>query len=98
LKRIFNPIAPTIRVFTSESRPELPAELLKPHIDGLQVARWNHFGVGLGPGSNIYHDEVTRSPVSDDELPRGYRDPAHPFEVEIGRGVTGMVPLTLYAD
>ena len=44
LQSLFDPIAPTVRVFPTGSRPGLPDELQPASFAGLQAVRWNHYG------------------------------------------------------
>lgn len=49
LEDFFHPIAPTLRVFTSGRRPELPAEILAPAADSDPTkTAWHHLGGGSG--------------------------------------------------
>src|ERR1035441_6227602 len=96
LQALFDPIAPTVRIFATGNRPALPVELQPPSANGLQLIRWNHYGVNLGSTSNIY--QSTRQTAPADSLPSGFQDPAQPYEAPIGRGLSVMVPLTLYTD
>jgi uncharacterized protein (TIGR03437 family) len=96
LQALFDPIAPTVRIFATGNRPALPVELQPPSADGLQLIRWNHYGVNLGSASNIYQSIRQTAPA--DSLPSGFQDPAQPYETPIGRGLSVMVPLTLYSD
>ncbi len=96
LQALFDPIAPTVRIFVTGSRPILPAELQPANTAGLQLVRWNNFGVFLGSGSNIYKSARERAPAG--APPEGFIDPRQPYEAAIGRGLSVMVPLTLYQD
>lgn len=91
-------IAPTVRIFTGQNRPALPSELQPPSFSEPQVVRWNHYGIGLAASGSIYRSERQKSPVRGGQLPAGFEDPAKPFEAEMGRGLSALVPLSLYAD
>jgi len=56
LEDFFRPVAPAVRVYpTAGRRPELPAGLRLPAgATRPQVVYWEHQGVKLGEGSNIY--------------------------------------------
>jgi hypothetical protein len=81
-----------VRIFATGNRPALPVELQPPSANGLQLIRWNHYGVNLGSASNIYQSIRQTAPA--DSLPSGFQDPAQPYETPIGRGLSVMVPLT----
>ena len=98
IQSIFNPIAPTIRVYPEGSRPELPAELRPALRDGLRVVRWRHLGVRLGSESGMYQDTREWATLRDGQMPSGWIDPAEPFDAAIGSGLRVLVPLTLYAE
>ena len=98
LQSLFAPIAPTVRVFANTSSPDMPPELFPPFVAGTQIIRWNNFGVGLGNSTNIYHSERQQSPMQGGQLPAGFQNPAQPYNADIGRGLSVMVPLSLYMD
>jgi C-terminal processing protease CtpA/Prc len=89
LQQMFQPIAPTVRIFPSGARPQataLPA--------GSEIVRYEHNGVGLASTTvpnNIYKSERRRKPAAGEAMPK-------PFEAELVPGVTASVPLVLYAD
>jgi len=97
LQSLFDPIAPTVRVFPDTARPDLPADLRPPSTEGLRFIRWNNLGVYLGSGSNIYRSTRVSANATP-AAPDGFRDPARPYEASIGRGLSALVPLTLYTD
>lgn len=95
LNSVFNPIAPTVKVFPSGQSPELPSELnsLSPKA---KFTYWRHIGFGnsaqkndLGP-YHSYRVQVT----SDDKAPT----PNKPFIGDLGAGLSCMVPMALYVD
>jgi hypothetical protein len=98
LRSLFEPIAPTIRIFPTGRPPELPSDLRPPSAPGLQMIRWNHYGVGLRSTPWTFHSERVSAPVAGAQAPAGFLDPAQPYQAEIGRGLSAWVPLSLYAD
>ena len=109
LTTLFLPIAPTVRVYPT-GRPEpVPAELLappkpetgeKPH----RVA-WRHLGVSFGMDvqEGAYRSERIADTAPDktpdgEALPTVLPEPAQPLRVDLGGGVSALVPLALYAD
>ena len=86
LERIFQPVAPLVRV--------LPASAPAPLISfgtGTKITFWQHHGFGTGTPSSIYRSE--RVTV---EAPPGRRLAA--FQADLGRGVRAFVPIALYVD
>lgn len=88
LRQIFEPIAPSVRVFPTAQRPKLPEAITGP-----EVVRYKHTGVGLATTTipnNIYKSQIVREKA-------GAQFPA-PFEAVLVPGITSMVPVALYAD
>lgn len=99
LEKLFQPIAPTVRVFRTGKQPATPTELERPNKKGkLRIRRWEHQGLGRSDHMPTpYKSKRTRKRVKD-KLPKGYSDPTNPFIADLGAGVSCMVPLSLYAD
>ncbi len=87
LQTLFEPVAPTLRIFQTEQRPALAEELLAPTP---QIARWDHYGVAV-EGDSYYHSNRVIEEA-------GNMDPAQPWDAGIGRGLSAMVPLSLYVE
>jgi C-terminal processing protease CtpA/Prc len=87
LQEIFQPVAPSLRVFRTGARPR-PATVRRAP----QTIRYEHYGVGLSSTipNSIYKSERRRQ--------RAAGDGPKPFEAELFPGVTARVPLILYAD
>lgn len=101
LEKLFQPIAPTVRVVPAGRAPEVPRELLPP-ADGPapKIVAWRHLGVGLVPG-RIYSSQRIddRTPLSEgDGKPPVLPAPAGTFAADLGGGVSCRVPLSLYTD
>ena len=107
LERAFQPLGPTIRVFPTGQTPPVPAEVASPpDRSKLKVAYWRHYGCGQGDSRSIYRSERVFATVESglasllpwkwggDDRP----DPAEPIVVDLGGGVSCMVPLAVYAD
>jgi len=104
LSAMFASVAPQVRIFPSNApAPRLP--ITKPaDTTLLGVAWWSHSGVGLP--SSIYPD--TPGPyysnrliqqIRNGQLPTGANDPAAaPLRVDLGAGVSALIPLALYAS
>lgn len=90
LGEIFSPVAPTLRVFPTGLRQDLPEAIL-PSKDGSmpKIVAWQHDGVDMRMGAPIYKSE--RVEVKDPPSSRI-------LEAEIGGGVSCKMPMALYAD
>ncbi|MDC3981937.1 S41 family peptidase [Polyangium jinanense] len=90
LGEIFTPVAPTLRVFPTGLRQDLPEAILPPK-DGSKpkIVAWRHDGVDLRMGVPVYRSER----VNDAD-----RLPSEVYEAELGGGVSCRMPITLYAD
>lgn len=98
LTEIFQPIAPTVRVYAGDERPPTPPELARPtDVENLRIVFWEHIGVGLEQ-RGVYQSTRRFVELDDGKLPAGVADPAEPFEANLGFGVTCRVPLALWAD
>jgi C-terminal processing protease CtpA/Prc len=89
LQQMFQPIAPTVRIFASGARPQA---LVFPA--GAEIVRYEHNGVGLASTTmpnNIYKSERRRKPSAGEDMPK-------PFEAELVPGISASIPLALYAD
>jgi hypothetical protein len=96
LEDFFQTVAPTLRVFPTGTRPDLPAELAPPSgVANPEITAWSHFGVGLNNGNNIYKSERTASRGAP---PSGLPLPGEPLVVDLGGGVSAQIPLTLYKE
>ncbi|HKV06935.1 MAG TPA: S41 family peptidase [Thermoanaerobaculia bacterium] len=64
LETFFLPVAPTVRVFPTDRRPALPAELAAPAGNGApEIITWSHSGVALSKQGSVYRSErVTQGP------------------------------------
>jgi C-terminal processing protease CtpA/Prc len=90
LEDFFCPVAPTVRVFPAGRRPALPAELAPlPGVAKFETTFWEHLGVGL-QSSPPYRSQRISNPPSP--------APGEPFVVDLGGGVSALVPLVLYKD
>ena len=98
LEGFFGPLAPTLRVYpTAGPRPALPAELKPPAGNaGLEVTSWEHHGVKLSNRPNIYRsDRVTHAAAAPGGTSPRLEEPA---AVDLGGGVSALIPLALYRD
>ena len=91
LQWIFEPVAPTIRVFTGEDPKPLASLSAAGNVE---VIRWHNFGFGQGQGQgqgNVYHSErVTGSPDT--------WKASDVLRLDLGRAVNALVPLALFKD
>jgi len=96
LQAFFAPIAPSVRVFATGSKPTTP--IVTAPAKGatpLQVVVWENIGFGGGtipPAQNAYRSRRTFGPKV------AGVDPAVPFEADLGGGISCQVPTALYAQ
>jgi C-terminal processing protease CtpA/Prc len=86
LQKIFQPIAPAVRIFPAGARPR-GAAIRKSR----ETIRYEHYGVGLASTGSIYTSERRRKSAAREARPK-------PFEAELIPGVAASVPLVLYMD
>ncbi len=105
LQALFAPVAPTVRVFPTGQAPSPAPEALTtpPAGPGAKVVSWVHQGFGpklfpLKAFGNIYRSRRDDRPLEGGKRPGGATDPADAFAVDLGGGVSCLVPLALYAD
>jgi C-terminal processing protease CtpA/Prc len=92
---VIQPVAPTVRVFVGEDRPETAAELLVPDDPiGLRLVSWMHHGYGQPATPGLYSSN--RRFQSPDEPQR--LNPAEPLIVDLTDDVHAAIPLVLYAE
>ncbi|MBS1715196.1 MAG: peptidase S41 [Armatimonadetes bacterium] len=99
LEAWIRPLAPTVRVFPSGSKPPLSAGL-KPTSDADKVVVWENVGFGGGTvpkEQNIYRSRRKFVDAPGGKVPEGTTDPGQPFEADLGGGVSCSVPLALFA-
>jgi hypothetical protein len=106
LTTLFLPLAPTVRIFPSDRPQPVPAEILAAPAGTAKprILAWRHYGLGLGTdgADHIYSSERidTQSPVLDPEgapLSLALPEPGKPLRVDLGGGVSALVPMALYA-
>jgi hypothetical protein len=89
LQAVFEPVAPTIRVFTGQD-PK-PHAALSP-AGSVEVIRWHNKGFGQGQGQmNIYRSWRATAP-------RDTWKAADVLRLDLGQTVTALVPLALFKD
>jgi len=98
LQSMFDPIAPTVRVFVAGNDPGPVADLSPGSLDGLSVTRWFHQGVSIGIPASAYQSKRVTTPVLGGQIPGNYTDPAQIYEAGLGAGLTARVPTNLYVD
>lgn len=88
LQAVFEPIAPTIRVYAGAMPP--PHASLAP-VGDAHLTRWHNIGFATVGSSGPYRRDRTTKPASAWEA----RDV---YAMELGRGVQALVPLAVFAD
>lgn len=100
LNNLFQPIAPTIRVFETDkglppnTNEVLPTTGSKP----VKIVAWRHHGYGAGVKQQMYYSERIYKPVIDGAIPPDMPDPRQPFYADLGGGVSALIPLALFVD
>jgi hypothetical protein len=96
LEGIFQPIAPTVRVFLTGEDPPLPPELPRNE-SSLKVISWRHKGFGQSMAKDsLYKSERLSKDAAGVSV--GSPTPQKPFITSLGGGVSSLVPLALFAD
>jgi C-terminal processing protease CtpA/Prc len=88
LQDVFEPVAPTIRVYTG-AEPPRPAALA-PAGDA-QLTRWHNIGFATAGSSGPYRRDRPREPGSAWKA-------SDIYGLDLGRGVRALVPLAVFAD
>jgi len=98
LQKHFRSIAPTLRVYPSDQEAGLPAALTPPEkFWSLGIAFWEHTGYGPGRRGHIASRRFIHA-VKGTKAPETAPDPASPMIIELGGGVTCLVPQGLWTD
>jgi C-terminal processing protease CtpA/Prc len=98
LEDIFQPIAPTVRVFLTGEDPRLPPEVELPRNESsLKVISWRHKGFGQSTAQDsLYKSERVSKDAG--RILAGSPTPQKPFITSLGGGISCLVPLALFAD
>jgi hypothetical protein len=89
LNSVFQPVAPTLRVYTGAEPKPHPALSRSGSVEG--VLRWRNKGFGSAMSRGIYRSERTRA-SADTWKP----DDVH--TIDLGDGIKASVPLALFVD
>ena len=101
LSNLFAKIAPEVRVYATKG-PAPAVDFVKPtDTTGLAVAFWRHSGVGLPTATlprqqNVYSSRRVVLPLTNGTLPAGANDPQAPLRVDLGAGVSAVIPVALW--
>lgn len=100
LETIFQPIAPTVRVFLTGERPRLPSEVEPPRNESsLRVISWRHKGFGQSTAhQSLYKSERVSKDAPGGMISEGSPSPQKPFITSLGGGTSCLVPLALFTD
>ena len=100
LETIFQPIAPTVRVFLTGERPRLPSEVELPRNESsLKVISWRHKGFGQSTAQDsLYKSERVSKDAPRGIVSEGSPTPQKPFITSLGAGISCLVPVALFAD
>jgi C-terminal processing protease CtpA/Prc len=102
LEELFRPIAPLVHVFPTGQKPVDFKPVLPEGVADPKIVAWRHVGVGLSLGiySSARVSNKDAGPLGFGRKidPKQLPDPSKPLTVDLGAGVTAVVPLALYAD
>lgn len=104
LETLFQPIAPSLRVFPKGQRPPFAQKVLPPTNEpALKVISYRHTGYGQksphqGQTYTPYHSERVTREATDGKALLDTPDPQQPFTVDLTEDVSVLMPLALYAD
>ena len=93
LTSLFQPIAPTIRIFPSGQQPSLPTELTKTNTS--KITYWKHQGFGAETKSN---NSAYKSERVHEILSNKTPNPNKPFIGDLGQGISCLIPVALYLN
>lgn len=95
LQRVFGPIAPTMRLFLTGEPAPAPAFVRaeRPDAPLFSVAAWRHEGLGIGAdASGPFQSSRVIYPIADARLRAGFPDPNAPLVMDLGGGVSCLMP------
>jgi C-terminal processing protease CtpA/Prc len=104
LEKLFQPIAPSLRVFATGKPPAKDAVAAPPKdAPSAKFVAWHHIGVGMGTPQSIYSsvrvNNMQPMPPGLGKLPEvKLPDPGQPFTADLGGGVSCRLPLALFTD
>jgi C-terminal processing protease CtpA/Prc len=97
LNELFQPLAPTVRVFLDGHPVAVPSMLERPPDASVRVMHWKHRGAPA-PFTTDPTYVSKRIDEKPEELTKGLLLPDKPLLLPLGGGVSALVPLTLYVD
>jgi C-terminal processing protease CtpA/Prc len=111
LEALFEPIAPTVRLYRTGNEPPPPADILTPaDTAGLHLVAWQHRGVGFSqdnvPGAHrrsradslrTYRSLRLNRPTDREPLFEARPAPAETVTKPLGRGLSVQLPLALHS-
>jgi C-terminal processing protease CtpA/Prc len=102
LEKLFQPIAPSLRVFPTEKAPAGGAAVPPKEAPAAKFVAWYHFGVGMGDPQSIYKSQRVSNlqllPLLADGKSSRLPDPGKPLAAALGAGVSCWLPLSLSTD
>jgi C-terminal processing protease CtpA/Prc len=97
LDELFQPIAPTVRVFAEGAEPPRSAATEAPAGSDVQIVAWVHRGLGTGNERSIYRSDRVRVAKDSGQAPAGFPDVGQPWIATLIPGVVCQVPMALFA-
>ncbi|MEP6765807.1 MAG: S41 family peptidase, partial [Gemmatimonadaceae bacterium] len=99
LQRLFAGVAPTVKIFNSNGAAPHFVAVRPTRQDSLGIAWWVHNGVSLpsGSASQVFSSNRVVQPMqSVMGLPNGINSPDTPVRVDLGAGLSALVPTSLW--
>ncbi len=97
LQAIFDPVAPTVRVYVSGADKSEPSELRLSAVQADSVTRWFHRGLGIGTITPSYNSSRQSARISNGEIPASHGNPFDVYEAPLARGISARVPTSLFS-
>jgi len=98
LEALFHPIAPTIRVFPANRKPEATKPAAPAATGNLKIVAWQHVGFGAGAANSLYRSNRVSKTVAEAKADERMPSADEPFQADLGGGIAARIPLALYAD
>ena len=101
LRTLLASVAPDIKVYATKDPPPVVNVNRPADSTGLSVAFWRHAGVGLPTSTQPrtggpYWSRRVILPLRAGALPQGANDPQSPPRVDLGAGVSAVIPTALW--
>ena len=99
LRELFNPIAPTVRLYpVDQNPPKLSPTLTPKSKENLKLVTWQHKSFGFGTYDSyksIRLNRPSKKPAT--PLFKEHADPGEVVEKNLGKGLAAQIPLALFS-